>query len=95
MPNVAEARRLAMNEIRRAAIGIGVRRFAWVSLIVYAFLTLGLWISHLGVLGTIGGVTNYTIEVSLLVAITFGGLFAAVMALRPFRSTSEASVSKT
>ncbi len=60
------------------------RRFLWMTLALYAALTLGLWIAHAVAPATLGlGDYDYVVSVSLLGAVAFGGLYAAAMALRP------------
>lgn len=65
------------------ALRAAARRFAWMTLAIYAGLTVGLWIAHAMFPETMGAVTDYTVSVSLMGAITFGGLYAAAMTLRP------------
>lgn len=70
-----------------------VRRFVWLVLVIYAALTVGLWLAHALAPSSIGAVTDYTISVSLIGAVTFGGLFAAGTALvdRPDRPQGAAT----
>ncbi len=63
------------------------RRFAWMTLALYAFLSIGLWLAWVLFPGSIGTVTEYTVSTSLIAAVTFGGLYAAAMALRSARPT--------
>ncbi len=69
-------------ELRLAGI-----RFAWATLLLYAGLTVGLWAAHLAFPQSMGAVNNYTVEVSLIGAVAFGGLYAAAMTLHPTRPT--------
>jgi len=73
------------NPADKAALRVAGRRFVWMALALYAGLTIGLWVAHATFPAAIGAVTNYTVEVSLIGAIAFGGLYAAAVSLRPVR----------
>ena len=74
-----------MDLSERTALRVAGRRFVWMTLVIYAGLTIGLWAAHATLPSALGAVTNYTIEVSLIAAIAFGGLYAAALTLRPVR----------
>lgn len=60
-----------------------LRRFAWMFLSLYGATTVALWAFSVTGLGLVGPVTAYTVEISLTIALAFGGLYAAASALRP------------
>ena len=72
-----------MDPSDRTVLSVAWRRFVWMTLVLYAGLTVSLWAAHAALPGAIGGVTDYTIEVSLVGAIAFAGLYAAALTLRP------------
>ena len=72
-----------MNPTDKEALVRFGRRFAWMTLVLYAGLTLGLWLTAAIFPDNIGPVTDYTVSISLIGAVTFGGLYAAALALRP------------
>lgn len=74
-----------MDPSDRTALRVAGRRFVWMTLVIYAGLTVGLWAVHAAFPNALGAVTDYTVEVSLLSAIAFGGLYAAALTLRPGR----------
>ena len=76
----------------RATLRVAGRRFLWMTLVLYAGLTIGLWAAHATFPSALGAVTNYTIEVSLIAAIAFGGLYAAAQTLRPIRPKASRTV---
>ncbi len=60
------------------------RRFLWMTLVLYAAVTLGLWVAHALFLSTLVlGDYDYVVSTSLIGAVAFGGLYAAAVALRP------------
>ncbi len=63
------------------------RRFVWMTLVLYAVLTLGLWIAHAAFPNVLGPWWDYDYLVrnSLIGALTFGGMYAAAFALRTDR----------
>ena len=65
---------------------VHVRRFAWVALATYTALSVSLSVVSGGVPGTLTCVVGYVIENSLIIAVTFGFLYAAAGALRPPRA---------
>lgn len=67
-----------------------LRRFIWLVLVFYAAISLALWAVHLAFPGAIGGVSDYTISVSLTIAATFGALYLASILLQP-RSQRDAA----
>ncbi len=71
----------------RETLVLHSRRFVGMTLVIYAALTVGLWLAHAISPGTFGpGLEfDYVVSVSLIAALTFGGLFAAALALRPIR----------
>ena len=60
-------------------------RFVWMTLAIYAALTIGLWLAHALFPGVVGPTMDYDylVGVSLIAALAFGGLYAAALALRP------------
>ena len=60
-----------------------LRRFAWMFLSLYGATSIALWGLSVAGLGFMGPVTAYTVEISLTIALAFGGLYAAASALRP------------
>ena len=74
-----------MNPSDKEALVTVARRFAWLTPVIYTLLSVGLWITHSVAPSAMGPVTNYTVEVSLIGALTFGGLYALASALRPSR----------
>jgi len=73
---------LARNRIPREAAA-ALRRFAWMFLSLYGATSIALWAFSVAGLGFVGPVTAYTVEISLTIALAFGGLYAAGSALRP------------
>lgn len=63
------------------------RRFVWMTLVIYAALTLGLWIAHAAFPSVLGPTWDYDylVRTSLVGALAFGGLYAAALALWPER----------
>ena len=70
------------NRIPREAVA-ALRRFAWMFLSFYGATSIALWAFSVAGLGFVGPVTAYTVEISLTIALAFGGLYAAASALRP------------
>lgn len=60
-----------------------LRRLGWTTAAIYTALTGGLWLAQFLLPGSMGPVTNYTVEVSLIAAATFGGLYTAGSLLLP------------
>jgi len=79
------AERVRMNPSDKEMLVVVARRLAWLTPLIYMLLTVGLWVAHLVAPQAIGPITNYTVEVSLIGAVTFGGLYALAFALRPTR----------
>ena len=73
----------------REALRLLGRRFAWMTLVIYAALTLGLWIAHAAFPSVLGPTWDYDylVSTSLIGALAFGGLYAAALALWPGRPT--------
>lgn len=67
---------------KQALLHLG-RRFAWISLAIYGALILGLWAANALFPDAIGPVTDYSLTTGAIAAVTFGGLFAAALALWP------------
>jgi hypothetical protein len=69
-----------------------VRRIVWLVLGFYMAISVALWAIHLAWPGAIGGVSDYTLGMSLMLAATFGALYAGALLLvrwtRP-KSTQE------
>jgi len=70
-----------------------LRRFAWMFLSLYGATSIALWAFSVAGLGFVGPVTAYTVEISLTIALAFGGLYAAASALRPVKR-DEASAAR-
>jgi len=70
----------------RETLHIFAMRLAWMSLAGYAAVSLGLWAAHGIWPMAIGPVSDYTVEVAAIAGVTFGGLYAAAMTLRPDRA---------
>jgi len=66
---------------REAAAAL--RRFAWMFLSLYGATSIALWAFSVAGLGFVGPVTAYIVEISLTIALAFGGLYAAASVLRP------------
>jgi hypothetical protein len=62
-----------------------LRRFAWIVLLLYATISIGLWAASLIPPIRMGPVTAYTIEMSLGISIWVGALYTMALALRPNR----------
>ena len=60
-----------------------LRRFAWMFLILYGATSIALWAFSVAGFGFVGSVTAYTVEISLTIALAFGGLYAAASAVKP------------
>jgi len=60
-----------------------LRSFGWLFLASYAAASIGLWVAHAAFPDAIGPVTDYTVSISAILALTFGGLYAAVLAIKP------------
>jgi len=60
-----------------------LRRFAWMFLSFYGATSIALWAFSVAGLGLVGPVTAYTVEISLTIALAFGGLYTAASELRP------------
>ncbi len=73
---------LVRNRFPREATA-ALRRFAWLFLILYGASSIALWALSVAGLGLVGPVTAYTVEISLTIALAFGGLYAAASALKP------------
>jgi len=69
------------------------RRFVWMTLVLYAALTIGLWLAHAAFQNVLGPWMDYDylVSTSLMGAIAFGGLYAAALALRVARPGAPAS----
>jgi hypothetical protein len=80
---MGSAERVSTNGSDKEALVLAIRRFGWMSFVLYAIMSVGLWLAWVLFPRVIGTVTDYTISISLLAAVTFGGLYAAAMALRP------------
>lgn len=76
----------------RQALRLLGRRFVWMTLAIYAAMTLGLWIAHAAFPGVLGPWWDYDylVGVSLIGALAFGGLYAAALALWPERPVTTA-----
>ncbi len=79
--------RMHVKQDDRQDLGSLARRFAWMTLAIFAALTIGLWVAHVAWPTVVGPSLDYdyVVGVSLLCAVTFGGLFAAGLALRSAR----------
>jgi len=75
----------------RSALSSAVRRFSWLFLAFYTASTLGLWLANAVFPDRVGPVTEYTVSISLSLAVTFGGLYAAWSVLRPERPKRDAT----
>lgn len=58
------------------------RRFLWLSLVLYAGLTVGYWTAHIFSPESTGPVTDSVVFVSLIAAVTFGGLYTAAVTIK-------------
>ena len=52
-------------------------------LILYGATSIALWGFFVAGFGFVGPVTAYTVEISLTIALAFGGLYAAASAVKP------------
>jgi len=73
---------LVRNRFPREATA-ALHRFAWMFLSLYGATSIALWAFSVTGFGFVGPVTAYTVEISLTIALAFGGLYAAASALRP------------
>ncbi len=74
----------------RSSLSSALRSFVWLFLAFYAASTLSLWFANVVLPDAMGPVTNYTVSISLILAVGFGGLYAAWSALRPERPKRDA-----
>ncbi len=79
--------RMPMDASDKETLRLAAHRFAWMTLVLYAALTVGLWLVHSVVPSVLGPSMHYDylVSVSLMASLAFGGLYAAALALRPLR----------
>lgn len=77
---------ISTNDSDKTALKVAGRRFVWMTVALFGGLTIGFWAVHAMFPSILGALTNYTIEVSGIAAIAFGGSYAAALSLRPLRS---------
>jgi len=82
-------KRLQMKPSDTAALRLLIRRFVWMTLAAYAFMSVGLWIANF--VFPLGGIDAYTTEISITGALTFGGLYAAASVLMSTSRTVQAA----
>lgn len=84
-----KVKRLQMKPSDTAALRLLSRRFVWMTLAAYAFMSVGLWVANL--VFPLGGVDAYTTEISIIGALTFSGLYAAASVLMSTSRTVQAA----
>ncbi|HLE54629.1 MAG TPA: hypothetical protein VI999_05285 [Thermoplasmata archaeon] len=82
---IAWAERMHTNAPEKETLILAERRFAWMTLAIYACLTVGLWLARVVFPNVIGPSMDYdyVVSASVIAAVAFGGMYAAAMALRP------------
>lgn len=86
-PSMGSWERMPLDTSDKQTLRLLGRRFVWMTLVLYAALTLGLWVAHATFPSALGPSWDYDylVSVSLIGALAFGGMYAAVLALWPER----------